>query len=568
MTCTFVGNFTGAPGDTETDVAEIDAIDENGNPVDDTDDAVVEIIAPVPVIQIVKTVAPGSLPAPGGDFTFTLVISNPGPTDLTLDTLIDSVYGDLFDSANPNVTNNTCDDLEGDLLASTNPDSSVSCTFVGNFTGVSGDFETDIAEIDATDEFGTPVDDTDDAVVVLGPAPVIEIVKTVAPGQQPAPGGDFTFTLVITNPGPTDLTLTTLVDSVYGDLFDSANPDVSNNNCDDLEGDVLASANPDASVTCTFVGNFTGVPGDTETDVAEIDAVDENGIPTDDTDDAVVELVAPAPEVQIVKTVAPGSRPAPGGAFTFTLVISNPGPTDLTLTTLVDSVYGDLFDSANPNVTDNTCDDLDGDVLASANPDATVTCTFVGNFTGAAGDTETDTAEIDAIDEFGTPVDDTDDATVELEPAPVVEIVKTVAPGTRPAPGGDFTFTLVITNPGATDLTLDTLVDSVYGDLFDAANPNVTNNNCDDLEGDVLASADPDASVTCTFVGNFTGAAGDTETDTAEIDATDENGNPADDTDDAVVELTDEPVPLVEVVKTVAPGSLPEPGGVFTFTWW
>src|SRR5687768_18332335 len=52
-----------------------------------------------------------------------------------------------------------------------------------------------------------------------------------------------------------------------------------------------------------------------------------------------------------------GSRPAPGGDFTFTLVISNPGPTDLTLMTLVDSVYGDLFDSANPDVTDNTCDD-------------------------------------------------------------------------------------------------------------------------------------------------------------------------------------------------------------------
>ena len=59
MTCTFVGNFTGAAGDTETDVAEIDAIDENRNPVDDTDDAVVTL-TPAPVIQIVKTVAPVS----------------------------------------------------------------------------------------------------------------------------------------------------------------------------------------------------------------------------------------------------------------------------------------------------------------------------------------------------------------------------------------------------------------------------------------------------------------------------------------------------------------------------
>ena len=203
------------------------------------------------------------------------------------------MYGDLFDSANPNVTNNNCDDLDSDVLPSTNPDSSVTCTFVGSFTGVAGDTETDIAEIDAIDENGNPVDDTDDAIVTLTPCADIAIVKTVTPGQRPAPGGNFTFTLVITNNGPTDLTLTTLVDTIYGDLFDSANPNVTNNNCDDLEGDVLASTNPDASVTCTFVGNFTGVAGDTETDIAEIDAIDENGNPTDDNDDAVVQLTPP-----------------------------------------------------------------------------------------------------------------------------------------------------------------------------------------------------------------------------------------------------------------------------------
>ena len=230
---------------------------------------------------------------------------------------------------------------------SADPDASVTCTFVGNFTGVAGASETDIAEIDAIDENGNPVDDTDDATVTLTPPPVIDIVKTVAPGQRPAPGGNFTFTLVITNPGPTDLTLTTLVDSVYGDLFDSANPDVTSNDCDNLEGDILASTDPDSSVTCTFVGNFTGVAGATETDIAEIDAIDENGNPVDDTDDAVVTLT-PAPAIQIVKTVLPGQRPAPGGDFTFTLVISNPGPTDLTLTTLEDTIYGDLFDSAQP----------------------------------------------------------------------------------------------------------------------------------------------------------------------------------------------------------------------------
>ena len=172
---------------------------------------------------------------PGGDFTFTLVITNTGPTGLTLTGLNDSIYGNLFDAANPNITNNTCSGLQGDALA---PGASAApCTFVGEFIGAAGDSETDNATITAIDENGTPVSDTDDAVATLVPGPMIEIVKTVIPGQRPAPGGNFTFTLVISNPGPVDLTLTTLTDNIYGDLFDSANPFVTSNTCDDLNGD-------------------------------------------------------------------------------------------------------------------------------------------------------------------------------------------------------------------------------------------------------------------------------------------------------------------------------------------
>ena len=68
------------------------ALDINGNGRDETR------VDPLPVIQIVKTVTPLQRPEPGGNFTFTLVISNPGPTALTLTTLVDSIYGDLFDA--------------------------------------------------------------------------------------------------------------------------------------------------------------------------------------------------------------------------------------------------------------------------------------------------------------------------------------------------------------------------------------------------------------------------------------------------------------------------------------
>ena len=69
-------------------------------------------------------------------------------------------------------------------------------------------------------------------------------------------------------------------------------------------------------------------------------------------------------------------------------------------------------------------------------------------------------------------------------------------------------FTLAITNTGNVDLTLTDLVDSIYGDLFDGSNPNVTNNTCDDLSGVLLGLG---ASVACSFQGDVTGSAGDSE---------------------------------------------------------
>ena len=110
-------------------------------------------------------------------------------------------------------------------------------------------------------------------------------------------------------------------------LGDPANPDVVQpNTCDELIGDTLAAGG--GSTTCTFVGVFTGVAGDTETDTVTVVGTDANGNTATDADDATVTIV-PAPDIEIVKSVTPASRPEPGGAFTYDLVITNPGPIDI-----------------------------------------------------------------------------------------------------------------------------------------------------------------------------------------------------------------------------------------------
>ncbi|HEX2054381.1 MAG TPA: Ig-like domain repeat protein [Actinomycetota bacterium] len=505
----------------------------------------------LPSIDVEKTVTPPSRVEPGGDFTFTVVVTNTSDVPLVITSLDDDVYGDLATRPEPN----TCDELIGTTLApgaSTEP-----CSFVGSFTGVAGDSQTDVVTVTGVDAAGNTVTASDDAVVTLTPlaAPAIHVDKTVTPPSRVEPGGDFTFTVVVTNPGPIPVTITSLTDDIYGNLATRPEP----NTCDELIGTTLA---PGASTApCSFVGSFTGAAGATQTDVVTVVGTDALGRTVTDDDDAVVTLTPlNTPVIHVEKTVNPASRVEPGGDFTFTVVVSNPGPIPLTITSLTDDIYGNLATRPEPN----TCDDLIGDTLAPGA--STDPCSFVGSFTGVAGASQTDVVTVTGVDPIGRTVTDDDDATVTLTPVavfPQIGVVKTVAPASRPAPGGQFTFTVVVSNPGPIPIVITSLVDDIYGNLATRPEPNT----CDDLIGDTLA---PGASTSpCTFTVTFTGQAGDTQTDVVTVTGVDAQGRTVTDNDDAQILLTPAPPggPLsIDLEKTASPASRPEPGGTFTFT--
>ncbi|MEX2587071.1 MAG: hypothetical protein WD602_03635 [Actinomycetota bacterium] len=515
------------------------------------------VVAQAPTVAVDKTADPTSQPEPGGTFTFNVEVTNTGVNDVTITSLTDDVYGDLLDPANPDVENNTCPALDGTTLA---PDESTTCSFDGEFTGSSGDAETDTVTVTVEDEFGQEATDDDDATVTLtGVPPMVDLVKTADPTSQPEPGGTFTFDVEITNTSDQEvITLDALTDDIYGDLFDPANPNVENNTCAALEGTTL---DPGEATTCSFDGEFTGNADDSQTDTVTVEVSDDDGETATASDDATVTLT-PGPTIQVVKTADPTARQEPGGTFTFSVEVTNTHDQSLVITSLTDDVYGDIGDPANPNVTNNDCPDLIGQTLA---PDESTTCSFDGEFTGNAGDSETDTVTVVGTDEFGNEATDDDDATVTLtagEP-PTVSVDKTADPTSQPEPGGTFTFNVEVTNTGVNDVTITSLTDDVYGDLLDPANPDVENNTCPALDGTTLA---PDESTTCSFDGEFTGSAGDEETDTVTVVVEDEDGNPAQDEDDATVTLTAGEPPTVRVDKSADPVSQPEPGGSFTFT--
>lgn len=247
-------------------------------------------------------------------------------------------------------------------------------------------------------------------------------------------------------------------------------------------------------------------------------------------------LLAPAASAQtagdisVAVSATPDSLAEPGGDFTFAVVVGNPGGEDVTIDSLMDDTYGDLSALAGSN-----CGGLIGDVLAPSTTSAI--CTFTGEFTGVAGDTQTNTVTVVGTTAGDTEVTAEDAATVTITAAEEeeeddgetsVSVRYAVSPSTRAEPGGTFHFGVKVTNTGDDEVELIALTDNVYGDLDGAGS----------CETGVLL--DPDEEYTCTFEEDFTGDAGDTQTNTVTATVEDDGGDDATDTDSVEIAITED----------------------------
>jgi len=388
--------------------------------------------------------------------------------------------------------------------------------------------------------------DPAEAVVVTAPPPTIAVTKVANPASRIEPGGTFTFTTQVSNPSTTTpVTITSLIDNVYGDL--ATRP---GSTCGALIGVTLAPGT--SSAPCTFTGVFTGRAGASQTDTITVTGTNA-GITVTATAQATITITAaPPPQIAVTKVANPASEVEPGGTFTFTAQVSNPSTTTpVTITSLVDNVYGNL--ATRPG---STCGTLIGVTLAPGTSSAP--CTFTGVFTGRAGDSQTDTITVTGTN-LGITVTATAQATVTLTPAPAqIAVTKVAKPLTRVEPGGTFTFTAQVSNPSATTpVTITSLVDNIYGNLATRSG-----SSCGTLIGVTLAPGT--SSAPCTFTGVFTGRAGASQTDTITVTGTN-LGTTVTATAQATVTLTPAPAQIT-VTKVANPLTQVEPGGTFTFT--
>jgi Ca2+-binding RTX toxin-like protein len=373
-----------------------------------------------PPVEVDLTATPPTAEVPGGDFIFNLMVGNGGSVPFTITSIEDDTYGSIVTLPKPN----TCDSIIGIVVI---PGGSVQCGFEGSFVNSIPASQTNVVTVIGTTAEGGSTSGSDDATVALTLppcCPLVEVDNTSFPQFQLTPGGDFTFTIVVTNTGGVPLTITSLTDDVYGDLATRPPP----NSCAALIGTTLESNG--SSATCSFTGSFSSPINAFQTSVVTVVGMDQYGRITSDSDGAeVVLLHGDGPSMVAVElSVSPASRPAPGGLFTFTVIISNPGSFGVEIVSLVDDVYGDLSTAPGPN----TCDELLGATVGAVDP---LTCTFTARFIGDGGDSQTNTLTVQATGGFG-PATDSDAVTIILTPGPECTITGTAGSDNLTGTGG------------------------------------------------------------------------------------------------------------------------------------
>ena len=542
--CAFEEQVAGNPGDVITDTITATGFDDL--PIQSAliaEDSASVTINDVPSqLQVEKLANPESVPEPGGNVTFTLRIQNTSVTDkITINSLFDSKLG---------VPGGNC--TTGFEL---NPGEVYECSYSGAVTGNAGDFVTNRILVTATDDDGQIVFDNNAATVVItGQLPDIEVRKLAIPSFVPLAGGTIKYVVAIQNVSTESdpVTITSLVDEVGGDVFSLDQV----GSCD-LTNLVLQPAPAeDSYYICSFTQDLPpGTAGDTVEDTVTAIGTDDEGFKAEDSDNAIVqyvEIALPDAELAIAKIASPFEISEPAGEVTFTVFVANASdPTNpnltLTLSSLDDDIYGNVFNKGNCNL-------LNGITLA---PEDIRTCSFTETVTGQGGDVEIDTITATATDVLNRPVQASDSASVIILDLPSsIRVFKTASPNSVDEPGGDISFSILVFNTSQADsVDLVSLVDNVHGDL-------IAEGLCPPLPT-LMPGREP---YRCVFTAYVGGPPGYQELNTVTAIATDEDGDPLQDSAQATVAVLDVP-PSIAAYKSANPDIVPTQGDTVTYTF-
>jgi uncharacterized repeat protein (TIGR01451 family) len=450
--CEFSRDVSGDAGDTHVNMVTASGTDDDADPVSDDDDATVTLTDVKPAISVEKTANPTSVAEPGRAVDFTVKVTNASEIEvLNLTSLVDDKFGNLGGKG-------TCEVPQTIAVGGT-----YTCTFTEHLSGDASNEHVNTVTATGSDDDENEVSAKDDATVAFTDVkPAISVEKTANPTSVAEPGGDVGYTVKVTNGSEVEaLHLTNLTDDKFGDLDGKGTCDVPQ---------MIAVH---GSYACTFTAHVPGNAGGSHVNTVTATGSDDDENEVSANDDATVAFTNVPPTVDVTKDANVESVNEPGGDVIFTVTVWNTSHEAVTVTSLVDSVYGNLDknDVGNHTWVSSLCDT--GAKLAATDGtnggSDTYGCTFVGAVKGEGPATHENEVTVLVTDDDESTATDKDTARVEINdvpppppPPPAPQIDLSVRKVDAPDPAklnGQIGYTMLVTNAGPSTATGVTLAD-------------------------------------------------------------------------------------------------------------
>lgn len=580
------GNYTNIAEITAQDQADSDSAPNNGIAAEDDQDQAVVNAQPLVDISVTKT-ADDLTPNVGDQIVFTITVQNDGPNDATNVVVTDflaSGYG--FVSAVP--SNGVYEPLNGSWTVGNLANGASETLVITADVLASGDY-TNIAELTGlteTDVDSVPAnnDDTEDDQQTVEPVPILVsdlVLRKSVNILSPLVGEEVIFNISITNDGPSDVTGVEVLDQLpSGYTYVSNNRTAGvydpNTGIWELNGVIPNGTTETLNITATVnpAGDYFNV-----TEVFSSNNFDPNSIPNNNNifendQDSAGTTPIPASDLSLDKTVD-NEFPDVGSNVTFTITVTNDGPSDATNVVVFDALpSGYTYVSDDSGGTYSDASGLWNVVTILGGSSASLNVVAQVNASGDYNNVAEITAALQ-LDPDSTPgnnvlsEDDQDEQSITPRTVTDISVSKT-ADNLSPLAGEQIVFTITVNNAGPNDasgLVIEDALASGYAfvsatassGVYDAITgawdlPNIANGATETLQitATVLAS------------GEYSNTAELIALDTFDPDSTPNNNLSSEDDQDTVV-----PVPNglsdLELTKTVD-NPTPNVGDVVEFT--
>jgi uncharacterized repeat protein (TIGR01451 family) len=424
--------------------------------------------------------------SPGGSVTYTIVVSNAGPTAVT-----GAMVTDVFPPTltNPTFTVSNTGGATGATSGSGNINqtvnlpagSSITYTVTGTVSPTAAGAISNTATVTApagiadANPANNVANDTDTLVPATPATADLGIFKTDGAATVAA-GSSLTYTIIVSNTGPSAVIGATVADtfpaSLTGVTF-TASSTGGATGATSGSGNINQTVNLPVGSTITYIvtgtvsPTATGTISNTATVTAPLGTTDPVAANNSSTDTTTVGATATQADLGVTKTDG-SATVAPGSTLTYTIVVNNAGPTAVTGATVSD-VFPPTF--TNPTFTVSSTGGATGASSGTGNINqtvnlpvgSTITYTVTGTVspsaTGAISNTVTITPPAGAADANQANNLANDTTTIAVPGQTDVSVAK--SGDFEVAAGDQLTYTIVVTNSGASPASNVTLSDPI-----------------------------------------------------------------------------------------------------------